>query len=178
MNLKYITIGVLVLCLAPAIYYATRETPPAPEPSVLDAATGPALPEPQAAPAAEQGQERAALAPDEYEERRAAARIEAIDAMPDSNDEKTLTALGNALADPNAEVKEAALNALSERQGPRVTELLRRGLADPDPEFRLEVLEVLAERDDLDSLRRAKSDPAQDVRERAVELLESAGANR
>jgi HEAT repeat protein len=178
MNLKYVTIGVLVLCLAPAIYYSTREAPPKPEPSVLDAATRPILPEPQAAPAAEQGQGRAALAPDEYEERRAAARIEAIDAMPDSNDEKTLTALGNALADPNPEVKEAALNALSERQGPRVTEMLRRGLTDPDPEFRLEVLEVLADREDLESLRRAKSDPAQDVRERAVELLESAGASR
>ena len=51
-------------------------------------------------------------------------------------------------------------------------------LADPDPEFRLEVLEVLGDREDLESLRRAKSDPAQDVRERAVELLESAGASR
>jgi HEAT repeat protein len=48
-------------------------------------------------------------------------------------------------------------------------------LADADPEFRMEVLEALAEHGDIDSLRRAKSDPDEDVRERAADLLESAG---
>jgi hypothetical protein len=42
------------------------------------------------------------------------------------------------------------------------------------PEFRIEVLEVLSDRGDLDSLRKAKSDPDKDVRERAADLLESA----
>ena len=115
-----------------------------------------------------------AVSADEFEERRAAARIEAIEAMENANDAKTITELGNALADPNREVKDAALQALSERKGTNVTEMLRRGLADADPEFRLEVLEALAERGDIDSLRRAKSDPDEDVRERASDLLESA----
>jgi hypothetical protein len=179
MNLKYITAGVLVLCLAPAIYYSTREAPPKPEePPLLDTYAGPALPEPQNPPAAEQSAGAAILSSDEYEERRAAARIETIDAMSNSNDEKSLTALGNALADPNREVKEAALDALADRKSPLATELLRRGLDDPDPEFRLEVLETLADRQDIESLRRAKSDPDQDVRERAAELLESVGPNQ
>ena len=112
---------------------------------------------------------------DDLEERRAAARIEAIQAMENSNDPKTLTALGNALADPNSEVKEAALEALSERKGANVTEIIRRGLNDADPDFRIEVLEALAERGDRESLRRAKSDPDEDVRERAADLLERAG---
>jgi hypothetical protein len=48
-------------------------------------------------------------------------------------------------------------------------------LNDADPDFRIDVLEALAERGDLESLRRAKSDPDEDVRERAADLLESAG---
>jgi HEAT repeat protein len=83
--------------------------------------------------------------------------------------------LGNALADPSQEVKDAALQALSERKGANVTEMIRRGLSDADPEFRIEVLEALAERGDLESLRKAKSDPNEEVRERAADLLESAG---
>ena len=53
--------------------------------------------------------------------------------------------------------------------------MIGRGLADADPEFRIEVLEVLAERGDRESLRRAKSDPDEDVRERAADLLEIVG---
>ena len=71
--------------------------------------------------------------------------------------------------------KEAALEALSERKGADVTAIIRRGLNDADPDFRIEVLEALAERGDLESLRRAKSDSNEDVRERAVDLLENAG---
>ena len=112
---------------------------------------------------------------EEFEERRAAARVEAIEAMEKFSDVKTLTALGNALTDASREVKDAALAALSERNGATVTEMIRRGLADADPEFRIEVLEALAERGDLESLRRVKSDPNEDVRERAADLLESAG---
>jgi HEAT repeat protein len=48
-------------------------------------------------------------------------------------------------------------------------------LNDADPDFRIEVLEALAERRDRESLRRAKSDPNEDVRERAADFLESAG---
>jgi len=118
---------------------------------------------------------RSAVPTEDLEERHAAARVEAIQAMENSNDSKTLTALGNALGDPNPEVKEAALEALSERKGADVTAIIRRGLNDADPDFRIEVLEALAERGDLESLRRAKSDPDEDVRERAADLLENAG---
>jgi HEAT repeat protein len=174
MDIKYIAAGVLVLCLGPAVYYSMKETPKA-EPVPPESNTELILPEPQDAPNQEQTAGAADGSAEEFEERRAAARIEAIDAMEASNDTKTLTALGNALADPNREVKDAALQALSERKGANATEMLRRGLADADPEFRIEILEVLAERGDIDSLRRAKSDPDEDVRERAADLLESAG---
>ena len=109
----------------------------------------------------------------EFEERRAAAWLEAIEAMQKFNDVKTLTALGTALADLNREVRDAALQALSERKGATVTTMIGQGLADADPEFRIEVLEVLALRGDRESLRRAKSDPVEEVRERAADLLEN-----
>jgi len=108
------------------------------------------------------------------EESRVAAKIEAIDDLEDKNDPKSIAALADMLSDPSREVKDAALEALADKAGATVTQLIRRGLNDRDPEFRIEVLEVLANRADLESLRKAKSDPNQDVRERAVELLESA----
>ena len=111
----------------------------------------------------------------EFEERRAAAWLEAIEAMQKFSDAKTLTALATALADINREVKNAALEALSERKGATVTTMIGQGLADADPEFRIEVLEVLALRGDRESLRRARSDPAEEVRERAADLLDSVG---
>jgi HEAT repeat protein len=174
MNIKYIAAGVLVLCLVPAAYYSMKETPK-PQPAPPESETEPILPVPQDAPSEQPMVSAAGGMAEDVEERRVAARIEAMEAMEKFNDSKTLTALGNALADPNREIKDAALQALSERNGASATEMLRRGLADPDPEFRLEVLEALAERGDIDSLRRAKSDPDEDVRERAAELLESAG---
>ena len=106
------------------------------------------------------------------EDSRAAAKLEAIEALEDSSDPKSITALADMLTDPSSEVKEAALQALADKKGTGVTESIRKGLNDRDPEFRIEVLEVLADRGDLDSLRRAKSDPNKDVRERAAELLE------
>ena len=118
---------------------------------------------------------RSAMSDGEFEERRAAAWLEAIEAMQKFSDIKTLTTLAAALADHNREVKNAALEALSERKGATVTTMIGQGLADADPEFRIEVLEVLALRGDRESLRRAKSDPAEEVRERAVDLLESVG---
>jgi HEAT repeats len=174
MNIKFIAAGVLVLCLGPAIYYSVKETPKA-ESVPPDSEAGPILPKPQDVPAPEQAARGSGMSDDEFEDRRAEARIEAIEAMEKSDDAKTITTLGNALADPNREVKDAALQALSERKGANVTEMLRRGLADADPEFRLEVLEALAEHGDIDSLRRATSDADEDVRERAADLLESAG---
>ena len=108
------------------------------------------------------------------EESRVASKLEAIDDLEEKNDAKSSAALAELLADPSREVKDAALQALADREGANVTPLIRRGLNDRDPEFRIEVLEVLAERGDLDSLRKAKSDPNEDVRERAADLLESA----
>jgi HEAT repeat protein len=99
------------------------------------------------------------------------AKLEAIEAMEDSDDPKSIAALGEALTDKNREVKEAAFQALTDKKGANVTEMLRRGLNDADPEFRIEVLEALAERGDLDSLRKALADRNQDVRETAADLL-------
>ena len=175
MYIKYIIAAVFVLSLGPAVYYSMKETPKA-ESVPLESGAGPILPNPQDVPSEVQPAPRGSgISDDEFEDRRAEARIEAIEAMEKSHDAKTITALGNALADPNPEVKDAALQALYERKGAHVTEMLRRGLADADPEFRMEVLEALAEHGDIDSLRRAKSDPDEDVRERATDLLESAG---
>jgi HEAT repeat protein len=173
MNIKYVAV-LLALCLAlAAVVYWQRKTSdggPAGESEPKTAGAG-AEDASSQSPAAG----GSAMATEDLEERRAAARIEAIQAMENSKDPKTLTALGNALADPNPEVKEAALEALSERKGANVTEIIRRGLNDADPDFRIEVLEALAERGDLESLRLAKSDPDEDVRERAADLLENAG---
>jgi hypothetical protein len=99
------------------------------------------------------------------------AKLEAIEAMEDSDDPKSIAALGEALTDKNREVKEAAFQALADKKGANVTEILRRGLNDADPEFRIEVLEALAERGDLESLRKALADRNQDVRETAADLL-------
>ena len=108
------------------------------------------------------------------EESRVASKLEAIDDLEDKNDPKSNSALADMLTDPSREVKDAALEALADKKGTNVTQLIQRGLNDRDPEFRIEVLEVLADRGDLDSLRKAKSDPDKDVRERAADLLESA----
>ena len=102
------------------------------------------------------------------------AKLDAIEAMEDSDDPKSIAALGEALNDQNRKVKEAALRVLADKKGANVTEMLRRGLNDPDPEFRIEVVETLADRGDLDSLRKAVADRNQEVRERAADLLGSA----
>jgi hypothetical protein len=99
------------------------------------------------------------------------AKLEAIQAMEDSDDPKSIAALGEALIDRERKVKEAALQALAQTKGTNVTEMLSRGLNDSDPEFRLEVLEVLADRGDLDSLRKALADRHPNVRETAADLL-------
>jgi HEAT repeat protein len=163
---------VLGLVLAAVVYWQmqTSDDGSAVESEPKIAGAGAEAPSSELPPAGE-----SAATTEDREERRAAARIEAIQAMENSKDPKTLTALGNALADPSSEVKEAALEALSERKGADVTAIIRRGLNDADPDFRIEVLEALAERGDLESLRRAKSDPHEDVREKAAELLENAG---
>jgi hypothetical protein len=98
------------------------------------------------------------------------AKLGAIEAMEDSDDPKSIAALGEALNDQNKKVKEAALQALAGKKGANVTQMLRRGLNDPDPDFRIDVLEILADRGDLDSLRKAVADRNQAVRETAADL--------
>lgn len=105
---------------------------------------------------------------------RVVATLEAIEALEDSDDPKSIATLGEALADQNRAVKEAALQALADKKGANVTQMMRRGLNDADPEFRIEVLEALADRGDLDSVRKALADRNQDVREAAADLLENA----
>jgi HEAT repeat protein len=102
-----------------------------------------------------------------------ATQLDAIEAMADSDDPKSIAALGDALTHRDSRVKEAAFQALEDKKEPNVTEMLRRSLNDADPEFRIAVLEILAHRGDLDSLRKALADGDQDVRETAADLLES-----
>ena len=102
------------------------------------------------------------------------AKLDAIEAMEDSDDPRNIAALGEALNDQNRKVKEAALRVMAEKKGPNVTEILRRALNDPDPEFRIDVLEILAGRGDLDSLRKALADRNREVRETAADLLGNA----
>jgi HEAT repeats len=102
------------------------------------------------------------------------AKLDAIEAMEDSDDPKSIAALGEALNDQNRKVKEAALRVLADKKGANITQMLRRGLNDADPDFRIDVLEILADRGDLDSLRRALADRNREVRERAADLLENA----
>jgi hypothetical protein len=99
------------------------------------------------------------------------AKLDAIAAMEESDDAKSIAALGEALTDRHPKVKQAALTVLAAKKGGDVTEMLRRGLNDSDPEFRTELLEILADRGDLDSLRKALADRNQEVRENAADLL-------
>jgi hypothetical protein len=103
---------------------------------------------------------------------RVQSKLAAIADLEDSDDPKSIAALGDMLADPSPEVKEAALSALTDKEGSLATQMIRRGLNDRTPEFRIEVLEALAERKDIESVRRGMADPNKDVRERAAELLE------
>ena len=102
------------------------------------------------------------------------AKLDAIEAMADSDDPNSIAALGEALTDKNRKVKEAALRMLADKKGANVTPMVRRGLNDADPEFRIDVLEILAGRGDLDSLRKALADRNREVRETAADLLGNA----
>jgi hypothetical protein len=101
-------------------------------------------------------------------------KLDAIEAMEDSDDPRSIAALREALNDQDRKVKEAALRMLADKKGANVTQTLRRGLNDPDPQFRINVLEVLADRGDLDSLRKAVADRNREVRETAADLLANA----
>jgi ribosome-binding factor A len=105
---------------------------------------------------------------------RVQAKLTAIEELEHSDDPKSIVALGDMLADSNAEVKEAALFALTEKEGPLATEMIRRGMNDRTPEFRIEVLEALAERKDIESLQKGMADSNKAVRELAAKLLEQA----
>jgi hypothetical protein len=102
------------------------------------------------------------------------AKLDAIEAMEDSDDPRNIAALGEALNDQNRKVKEAALRMLADKKGVDVTPMVRRGLNDADPDFRIDVLEILAGRGDLDSLRKALADRNREVRETAADLLGNA----
>jgi hypothetical protein len=103
---------------------------------------------------------------------RVRAELATIGELEESEDPKSVVALGNMLADPSVDVRRAALSALTDKEGSLATQMIRRGLNDRTPELRIEALEALAERNDTESLRRGMTDPDEDVRERAAELLE------
>jgi hypothetical protein len=112
---------------------------------------------------------------DELQARRIAVQLKAIEEAELFDNTRSFAILARALTDPEREVKDAALQALVEKDAPEMTPVIRQGLDDSDPEFRMEVLEALAEQGDVESLRRATLDTDEEVRERAAELLESAG---
>lgn len=103
---------------------------------------------------------------------RVRTELTAIAELEESDDPRSIAALGNRLADPSPRIRSAALSALTAKEGSLATQAIRRGLNDHDPELRIEALEALAERNDLESLRSSLTDPSEDVRERAAELLE------
>ena len=98
---------------------------------------------------------------------RVLAELAAIAKLEESDDPKSISALGNMLADPSPEIKSAALSALTAKEGSLATQMIRRGLNDRNPELRIEALEALAERNDIESLRQGMVDPNENVRERA-----------
>jgi hypothetical protein len=114
------------------------------------------------------------LSGENSKDRDVTAKLDAIEAMEDSDDPRNIAALGEALNDQNRKVKEAALRMLADKKGANVTPMVRRGLNDADPEFRIDVLEILADRGDLDSLRKALADRNREVRETAADLLGNA----
>ena len=118
------------------------------------------------------------LSVEEFEDHRVSARLNEIHAMEDSNDPGVLSRLANAMFDPNLEVKLAALQTLSDKEGKKVTYFIRQGLTDADAEFRMEVLEALADRGDIESIRHAKFDPDEAIRERAADIVVDAEQQR
>ena len=103
-------------------------------------------------------------------------KLQAVDALENfgsADDQAIIRLLGEALADSDKAVKKSALGALVDKEGAAVIPLLAAGLKDPDPSIRVEVLDALSEKGQLHLVRSALSDPDQDVREKAQELLET-----
>ena len=70
-------------------------------------------------------------------------KIEAIEAMEDSHDPKSIAALGEWLTDQHRKVKGAALRALAAKKAADVTETLRQALADRNQEVRETAADLL-----------------------------------
>jgi hypothetical protein len=89
-------------------------------------------------------------------------------------DERTiLSALSEALADADTNVKGYAIQALAERGGPDALEPLRQVLHDPDPAIRMRVIEhVMPEEQGLALLQEALSDEDETLRSAAASKLE------
>ena len=105
----------------------------------------------------------------------------AIHALYGRAEPAALGALGNALGDPDLEIRWAALRVLTDMAvrgyaEPQITALLQQVLSDSDPALRTEALDALAQRgaEGLHVIKQALADPADEVRERAVALLETA----
>ena len=58
---------------------------------------------------------------------RVQSKLAAIAELENSGDPKNIVALGEMLADPSPEVKEAALSALTDKEGSLATQMIRRG---------------------------------------------------
>ena len=91
-------------------------------------------------------------------------------------DERTiLSALSEALADADTNVKGYAIQALAEHGGPDALEPLRNVLHDPDPAIRMRVIEhVASEKQFLALLQEALSDEDETLRSAATLKLEQA----
>ena len=99
--------------------------------------------------------------------------VDVLESFGSADDAEIIGLLGEALADSDKAVKKSALEALTEKQGAAVIAVLAAGLKDPDPSIRVEVLDALSEKGQLNLVRNALSDPHQDVREKAQDILES-----
>ena len=99
--------------------------------------------------------------------------VDALESFGSADDPEIIRLLGEALADSDNAVKKSALEALTDKEGAAVIPVLAAGLKDPDPSIRVDALDALSEKGQLHLVRNALSDPDQDVREKAQELLET-----
>jgi HEAT repeat protein len=100
-------------------------------------------------------------------------KLHAVEALGSVNYPEALKLLSEALADSDRAVKRSALEALADKESPAVIPLIAAGLNDLDPTIRVEVLEALGEKREFQLVRSALSDPHNDVRAKAQEVLES-----
>jgi HEAT repeat protein len=103
-----------------------------------------------------------------------AARREAVYAVADAGEADAAAVVGEALTDPDAEVRMAAIEAMTGFEGTASADWLSTGLGDPDPRVRRTAVEALGEIDGATArllLQQALGDVDPGVREAAQQML-------